>query len=163
MKKILLAFCVAMLCSSIACAQKSDTPHRKTDICYSYDDAGNRINRRSIILNSTPPPNLVSASFTKEKISEVENPEVFEENFNERKISIYPNPTKGNLGVHISGSDFGNKCQAQLFSVMGKCLLQTNLQAGVINTISMTHLSPSMYVLVLIFDDEKLTYKIIKQ
>ena len=63
-------------------------------IAYDYDNAGNRIARKLVLLND---PNYAK--------KHVETPMPVEELLGERKITVYPNPTKGALAVEITGGD----------------------------------------------------------
>lgn len=133
--------------------------YAQNEISYSYDSAGNRIERRLITLKSNVKSAFAGESFSTDRA----DTDVFEEEFKSRKITIYPNPTKGNLSINISGANFNSSCMAQIFSITGKKLRELPVQANSITQLNMNHLPASTYLLILIFDDEKLTYKIIKQ
>lgn len=151
MKKLLLTFCGILLCSLLTYSQNG--------IVYSYDGAGNRIERRVITLKTTSKTALSGENI----LTAIKKDDVFEEQLNERKITIYPNPTRGNVGIDISGADFNTNCQAHLYNLMGKKLMQVQIHMNTVNPIDMNNLPAATYLLVLIFDSEKLTYKIIKQ
>ena len=151
MKRLLFTFCGILLCSLLTYSQNG--------IAYSYDGAGNRIERRVITLRTTSKTALSGETI----LTEIEKDDIFEEQFKERKITIYPNPTKGNVGINISGTDFNTSCQAHLYNLMGKKLMQFQIHTNTVNPIDMNNLPAATYLLVLIFNNEKLTYKIIKQ
>jgi YD repeat-containing protein len=151
MIKILLTFCGICLCSILKV-------HSQTKISYEYDDAGNRIERVIVIDKLS-----ILEPFPEDDQRDNERQKPFEEQFNQRKISIYPNPTKGNLAVNISGIDFNSTCKGLLYSMMGKKIIEFDIQSNTITPVKMDHLSPGMYILILIIDKEKLSYKIVKQ
>lgn len=62
-------------------------------ISYAYDLAGNRISR-TIILSAAP-----------QKAPAEEQSEPFIEQFEQREIKIFPNPTKGILIVEVNGGN----------------------------------------------------------
>lgn len=149
MRKLLLTVSTLLLITLLANAQNS--------VKYSYDSSGNRETRRIITLKS--------ASFSQSAASENElaiEEDVFKEEFKERSITIYPNPTKGNLGINISGADFNSKCRALVYNIRGQKLMDFPVQMNTITPVDMNSLAPATYILILIIDDEKLNYKIVK-
>jgi len=62
-------------------------------ISYAYDNAGNRISR-TILLSTSP-----------QGVKKAEDPVLVEYQIGERKITVYPNPTKGKLAVEITGGN----------------------------------------------------------
>jgi hypothetical protein len=154
MKKILLTITTLILLSFFAKGQ--------TAIEYKYDDAGNRTDQRLVTLNimaSVAPGNFN----TPPRLDELDKSEAFVEDFREREIAIYPNPTRGQLAISINGEDFDTECTAQLFSVTGKKLQELKVNMNTITPVDMRSYTTGLYLLVLIFEDEKLSYKIIKK
>ena len=121
-------------------------------VSYAYDNAGNRISRKVVDLNSNPPH---AKKF-------VEDPPPVEEQLGERKIAIYPNPTKGALAVEITGGNDKDKLSIVLISAQG-IQLQT-MKAEVGKTPVDMHLYPSGWYILRIQAGDKVTeFKIIKQ
>ena len=121
-------------------------------VSYAYDNAGNRISCKIVPLNSNPP----HAKKT------VDDPPPVEEQLGERKIAIYPNPTKGALAVEITGGNDKDKLSIVLMSAQG-IQLQT-LKAEIGKTPVDMHLYPSGWYILRITTGEKVTeFKIIKQ
>ena len=122
------------------------------EVSYAYDNAGNRISRKIVPLNSNPP----HAKKT------VDDPPPVEEQLGERKIAIYPNPTKGALAVEITGGNDKDALRIVLLSAQG-IQLQT-LKAEIGKTPVDMHLYPSGWYILRIQAGEKVTeFKIIKQ
>ena len=75
-------------------------------VSYAYDNAGNRISRKIVGLNSNP---------THAKAT-VENSLPVQEQLGDSKITIYPNPTKGTLAVEIAGGNEKDELNIVLIS-----------------------------------------------
>lgn len=133
--------------------------YAQSEINYSYDSAGNRVERNVIMLKSIAKSASAGENVSNERV----DTNAFEDEFNERKISIYPNPTSGNLAINISGANLSSSCIAQVYNIIGKKLMELPVQMNNVTKLNMNNLPASTYLLILIFDSEKLTYKIIKQ
>ena len=121
-------------------------------VSYAYDNAGNRISRRIVPLNSNP--------LHAKKI--VEDPPPVEEQLGERKITIYPNPTKGALAIEITGGNDKDKLSIVLMSAQGIQLQSMKAEIG--KTPVDMHLYPSgWYILRIQAGDKVKEFKIIKQ
>ncbi len=118
-------------------------------VSYSYDNAGNRISRKIVNLTATPNPTHVKAAAP------------VEEQLGERKISIFPNPTKGALAVQITGGDDKDEMHITLFNADGKQLLNKKVQSGT-TPINMTTFPAAYYILRIKAGDKVTEFKIIK-
>jgi hypothetical protein len=78
-------------------------------ISYEYDASGNRFRRIMV--------SLKSASTATEK-----DKEPIETGWGERKVTIYPNPTRGNLKIRIEGGEDEASYRYTLFSTGGEGL-----------------------------------------
>ncbi len=154
MKKILLTLTSLILLSFITKGQ--------TAVKYEYDDAGNRTVQKFVTLNAMA--SVAPGNFnTPPKLDELDKSEAFVEDFKEREIAIYPNPTRGQLAISINGVEFDTECTAQLFSLTGQRLQELKVNMNTITPVDMRSYTPGLYLLVLIFENEKLSYKIIKK
>lgn len=144
---------------TLICVLASAMLYAQSEINYSYDSAGNRVERKVIMLKSLAKSALAGENFNSESVGV----DVVEDEFKERKIAIYPNPTKGNLAINISGANFKSSCMAHLYNISGRKLMELPIQLNNVTKLNMNNLPASTYLLILIFDSEKLTYKIIKQ
>jgi hypothetical protein len=120
-------------------------------ISYTYDAAGNRTSRTY----------SVSAAVQLKKPLEEPAP-IEEEKMGERTIRIYPNPTKGALGVEILGGDDKEKIRIQLYNLKGIQIQNLPVYSG-INTINMFDCVAGTYILRLVSEKETIEYKIIKE
>jgi hypothetical protein len=120
-------------------------------ISYTYDVAGNRISRTYKVL----------AAVQMKKQLEEPVP-IEEEKVGDRTIRIYPNPTKGALGVEILGGDDKEKIRIQLYNMKGSQIQNLPVYSG-LNTVNMFDCAAGMYVLRLVSEKETIEYKIIKE
>ena len=120
-------------------------------ISYTYDAAGNRTARTY----------SVSAAVQLKKPLEEPIP-IEEEKVGERTIRVYPNPTKGALGVEILGGNEQEKIRIQLYNLKGTQIQNLPVYSG-INTINMFDCTAGMYILRLVSEKETIEYKIIKE
>jgi hypothetical protein len=121
-------------------------------ISYTYDAAGNRTSR---IYTAAAPVHI------KKQPQEV-TPPIEEEKVGERTIRVYPNPTKGALGVEILGGDDKEKIRIQLYNLKGTQIQNLPVYNG-INTINMFDCVAGTYILRLVSEKETIEYKIIKE
>lgn len=122
---------------------------QETEIQYTYDVSGNRIQRQTIVL---PAP---TNDFNLDSLK-------VEETILQSKISIFPNPTHGELNVVISGDVDFKQSSISIFTMDGS-LLQHIEPAKQDNRLSLFHASPGMYILRLIIKGKTESWKIIKQ
>lgn len=141
-KHFYLLFSFLVLLSTVTQAQK---------VAYDYDMAGNRISRKIVELNN---PNYAK--------KHVETPAPIEDQLGERKITVYPNPTKGALAVEITGGDQKDQMILSVFSSQGVQL--QNIKATAITTAVNMSAYPSGYYILRVQAGDKMTeFKIIKQ
>ena len=94
-KHFYLLFSFLVLLTTVTQAQK---------VGYDYDMTGNRISRKVVNLDN---PN------------QTETPVPVKNQLGERKITVYPNPTKGALAVEMTGGDQKDQMSLSLFSSQG--------------------------------------------
>ncbi len=122
-------------------------------ITYQYDNAGNRVSR-AIVLASGP-------SMVKGKTATPDSV-VVQERMGSREIKIYPNPTRGMLGVEIKGGDSNDKLRLQLFAANGSMLINAQATEG-LNPVDLAQQPPGIYVLVIFAGNNRTEYKIVKE
>jgi len=140
--RIVLAVVVCLLIALPAVAQQK--------VSYDYDMTGNRISRRIINLPQSAPKN------------KDEQPEPIKDELGDRKITIYPNPTKGALAVDIQGGDEKDELRAIVFDANGKQILNTTLAIGS-TSLDMNRFPAAWYILRITAGGKITEYKIIKQ
>ena len=179
MKKLII-ISIVLLSAIIAKAQTNQGAGISTSFTYTYDANGNRI-IREFVINNPPqsplaPDSLVDIVNNAEiimpdvsqnnadtaKISDSDNGKPFESALGERKISIYPNPTKGELRVDISNFNPESKGTIYIVDMSGKVVYQnTNITAS--NVIDISHTARTTYVLRLVIDGKSKEWVVVKQ
>ena len=127
-------------------------------IHYDYDDSGNRLKRYIIPLKSA----YISNEDTLKESKEISKKEEFEEKLGEVTIRIYPNPTRGELSVEVSGPGNDETVDYQLFSQTG-LLLITKRKNGFRFTVDMERYPGGMYILRLMIKGKISQWKILKE
>ncbi|MDD2799357.1 MAG: T9SS type A sorting domain-containing protein [Bacteroidales bacterium] len=118
-------------------------------VSFDYDEAGNRISRKVVPLSHA-------------KSNKNPKPDPVVEELGERKVVVYPNPTKGALAVEVTGGDPKDEIRIILFSAQGVIL--QNTAAKVAKTpIDMSGYPDAWYILRVITGDKKTEFKILKQ
>ncbi|MCL2511402.1 MAG: T9SS type A sorting domain-containing protein [Bacteroidales bacterium] len=163
-------------------------------VSYGYDDSGNRTSRTIIMPALAPPPQdsteTVIEDLEEEIVSGVQNPEtgdeksqeVYTDVLSETLISIYPNPTKGELRVASGELKIDN---VEIFDMMGRKQkaegsISTSLNAQRQNealnaqvshltsqvshliSIDISHLPIGTYIMRITAGDEATSWKIVK-
>ncbi len=123
-------------------------------VSYAYDNAGNRISRKVVDLGSNP-------THAKKTVDDTPAPPV-EDQLGERKITIYPNPTKGALAVGITGGSDKDDIRIMVMSSQG-IQLQTMKTAIGTTRIDMKAYPSGWYILKVQAGDKATEFKIIKQ
>jgi hypothetical protein len=138
---LLILFLLSFLSTGIA----------QNTVSYAYDNAGNRISRT--VLLSSKSPHVMKDSIA---------PAPIEEQLGDRKILVYPNPTKGALAVEINGGNDKDNIRIVLFSAQGIQLKNLKVTNG--TTAIDMHLYPSGWFILRVFAGDKVTeFKIIKE
>ncbi|MFV0376511.1 MAG: T9SS type A sorting domain-containing protein [Mangrovibacterium sp.] len=140
-KFLLLSLCLTGLLCSQAAAQ---------DVLYHYDQAGNRTERVIALLRS----------YAEKSVAEA--PQVYEEILAEKEIKIYPNPTRGQLSVSITGMGSTDSGTVLVSDMNGRPLLTKSIQEG-LTPIDLSDRPDGYYLLKIVLGTETSTWKIIKQ
>jgi hypothetical protein len=149
MKNILLLFAVI----SGIFFQANETYGQNT-ISYHYDAAGNRVERTIVLhASSTKSTQADTTSQTKE--------DVLEEKMGEQKVLIYPNPTKGQLLVEISGYDQEAASGLYLYNLSGT-LLQSKSPVTGSDLLDLSAFPMGTYVLKIVLGNKKSEWKVVK-
>lgn len=123
---------------------------------YSYDNAGNRISRQFIYLNS----NQLKKSTQRDGL--IEEKEVIEDRIGKLTISIFPNPTAGILTITASGLDENSSSSIAIYSTNGAKIKQVSPIENT-NTINLSGEPEGLYILIFTKDNETSKWKIIKR
>lgn len=139
----------------VCCFLKSNAQYT---IEYIYDNAGNRTHRTIIPLTTKAPDgNQTETNKTVESILPAT------EQLGDRKVEVFPNPTKGRLLVRITGGKQEETYSFILYNSTGIQIYEGKLNGSGDFPIEMEQYSNGIYILLLKTDKEKLSYKIIKE
>jgi len=127
---------------------------------YIYDDSGNRKERSCIVLKSKLQENSSSSGVNEQK-SENVLPVI--DVIGERTIKIYPNPTKGQLILRITGAEYNETHSYNLFGINGNLILSGQGVGSVDIPIDMSSCINGIYILVVKSNGEQTSYKVIKE
>jgi hypothetical protein len=119
-------------------------------ISYTYDAAGNRIQRSYAAARSSVAPTEEAAEISAEEPAVVCD------------LRLYPNPTDGLLTVEITGFTAATRARIELYSSTGR-LLDRLTEVEAVNTLDMTAFPAGVYFLRAEIDDRILSRKVIKK
>ena len=119
---------------------------------YSYDDSGNRIQRKCIELKS----GSISRNNHGEQIKKE-----FEDLVNGQEIKIYPNPTKGMLKIEIPDLK-ENNARLMVFNNQGQLIKEIKVNSN-FSEINLSNHPSGMYILKILIGQNSSEWKIIKE
>jgi hypothetical protein len=125
----------------------------QTTVSFGYDEAGNRKSRYI-------PLGGQSQAFY-ETITAVDK--VYDENLGDnKKLLIYPNPTKGELRIDVQGYEDESNVIISLFSLTGSLLITKKVVSGS-ETLDLSGYPNASYVLKVVLQDKTSEWVIIKE
>jgi hypothetical protein len=132
-------------------------------ISYLYDAAGNRTDRL-LTLNSTPltKSGSIYNAETDSLKKDYEPKDIFNDQVGESKITIYPNPTSGQLVVKLEGQEEGIPVSLKVYSLGGKLVFNRD-HAGIFTNVDISGNPPGIYILKIKAGDKSSEWKIIKK
>jgi hypothetical protein len=123
---------------------------------YTYDAAGNRETRTVIYL---------SEKIDDKKTSEIDDQSdmlSFSDKIGEHSISIFPNPTKNDLKIEITGIESSSDSRLEVYSSSGKRIYKDEKLKSK-NTVDFSGRPAGTYLLKILIDGKSCTWKIIKE
>jgi hypothetical protein len=122
----------------------------QTAVEYTYDAAGNRIQRKVIVVKSPEQVNdsLLNIPFLEEvSVAEVEGLASVSEHLGNMRVSLHPNPSSDFIYITIAFSDMEKESvQLQLYDLNGR-LLQNKTLTELNYTMNLLPYAPGSYVL----------------
>ncbi len=141
---------------------------------YGYDASGNRISRTIVMKQMAPAPQDSSENAIKEQEAMANVPGQFDDNQNaafqeiyadmlsEAAITIYPNPTKGQLSVRITNLPQNTTSALELFDIRGRSLVRKEAVSEY-NELDISHQPVGTYLMQITIGSSVTTWKIIRQ
>jgi hypothetical protein len=128
-------------------------------VYYSYDQAGNRTYRGLIKLASfKSTAALDSNNIQKNR----DDQQIFQDKLGDKVITIYPNPTQGELQIEMSGYEDVTVSGLYLYTLSGTLLKKLNQITNSL-ILDLSNYPPGTYLLNIILDDKKFEWTIIKE
>lgn len=119
---------------------------------YEYDESGNRLSRKVILLSSKQDQTRQDKS-GQESINEL---------MDTFSITIYPNPTRENLTISTQSASNNPLTELMLYNTQGK-LLYKDKNNNNTNTINMSMYDKGIYLLIIMIEGNRKEFKVIKQ
>lgn len=118
-------------------------------VLYTYDAAGNRtITQREIIYN-------------RQSDGDSSEQRTYQDSLSFSRITIYPNPTQGDLKIEITGTDSFDDSSMGIYSMNG-ILLYHKDRLSAVNEIDITDYPDATYLFVIRINGKNSVWKIIK-
>ncbi len=152
-----MLFAAAMLLCSMTTIAQSNTEA----IEFQYDLAGNRIMRQVIILEKKSMMDD-DAELTGDPSKSYNNQVNYGEVIGQIKVSIFPNPNGGQFRVEIHNAENEINGKLYLHTLDGNLIYQED-HLGINTEIDISTRQNGAYILSVIINGEKKTWKIIKQ
>jgi hypothetical protein len=134
--------------------------YAQTSICFNYDVSGNRASR---MVSSNGCGKSIPKTTTKSNTTDsLANKQLQTASLGEMKITLYPNPTKGQLTIAVSNIPINTHGEIVLCDLSGKLIFtQNTIQANTLLDLSAQ--SKGIYVLKIWAGDKLGKWKVIKQ
>lgn len=123
----------------------------QSKVCYTYDKAGNRTNRTIC---------LKSKEATSDSVSIAKIP--ITENMGEMVITLYPNPTKGQLKIQITNKTCETEGVLELYDLSGR-LVKVQKTVGESTMLDISRYPLGIYLMRIRICDKVSEWRIIKE
>jgi hypothetical protein len=165
MKQLALLIITALY-FAVGYGQTSTTTDEYPAYEYTYDEAGNRIKRKFILLElREAPPELTDMLQAIEEIEQGNNTldeTDYSDKVDGRTIAIYPNPTKGQLKLEIGDVSNINQAYIRVTDISGKELFYNDkLETTMLYDLS--NQADGMYLMTISINGKRSEWKIIKK
>jgi len=127
-------------------------------ITYDYDNSGNRVKKYIVVQKKS---DHIEEEYITDTLSKA-NPDKVVDELNEVKVTIYPNPTQGQLNIEVSGLASAEMMGYQLYSQTG-VLLQSQKSAGSYFSVDLSQYPTGIYILILVNKDSRSEWKVFKK
>ncbi|MDL2215219.1 leucine-rich repeat domain-containing protein [Dysgonomonas sp. OttesenSCG-928-M03] len=113
-----------------------------------YDDSGNRVERKVIVLDTRAAQTITEPKVLTEKIAN-------------HSVKIYPNPTQGQINIDIDNAD-SISADVSIFTLNGKLITKDKVQTSG-GHLDLSNNPAGIYILKINIDGEVSSWKIIKK
>ena len=135
-------------------------------VSFQYDASGNRLSGKTILITSDTPDPAEAPELPEEKEEDTEEtqdetPAEFSEIIGEITVSIYPNPTEGQLKVAVAGHPEKETIVVRLYDLSGRTITQKESGASPVD-LDITSQPKGTYILIVRIGAYQSDWKIIK-
>ncbi len=123
----------------------------QSHVTYTYDNAGNRTTRQTIIIKNTK-----ENDYKENKIGGVND------NFGKGNITVYPNPVKSILRVQFTDINIKNEIILQLYDISGK-LLKTEKTKDYVTNMDLSDNTAGVYILKIVSGNSRAEFTVVKE
>ena len=121
---------------------------------FGYDAAGNRISRMGIILNkATQNVDTTGNILSDSSLYDNEAKQQYQANIDDYVITVYPNPTTGELKIDISNFEEGTKGSIFITDIQGKFIYKKDVIYD-INTINLSNVASGQYLMRIVINNK---------
>lgn len=132
----------------------------ESNIEYTYDNSGNRTARQVVVIKNNA---LKSASVATNK-EETENlAESVTSQWNDIVVSVFPNPTAGDLSIRFAGVLDSGNMTFYIYSANGVKITEGSINPTGLKTLPFSNLTKGIYILILKNGNDSMQWKIVKQ
>jgi hypothetical protein len=153
MKKLITIALISLLLQALVLPQQ--TSAQTTNFEFTYDDAGNRIQRTVLELKSAEQQDNTTAQASAEDA-------FFNEKLGKYNLNVFPNPATSSINISISGDNSDEDMLIELRDLQGRLL---SSQVAVLGTTKMdvSNHAAGAYILHIRIGEEISVWKIIKE
>jgi hypothetical protein len=137
----------------------ADLKAQDQNIVYEYDASGNRIKRRIVPKTKSMSEKVSNDSISNDDLTDITD---FADIKDTLGVKIYPNPTSGILEVEIANLQGNQKARLYLYTNTGRLVKQVD-KLYRRQSIDISDQPAGIYLLLIMIDEKKVAYTIIKQ
>ena len=130
---------------------------------FGYDAAGNRISRMGIILNkATQNVDTTGNVLSDSCLYNNEAKQQYQANIEDYVITVYPNPTTGELKIDISNFEEGTKGSIFITDIQGKYIYKTDVIYDK-NIINLNYVASGQYLMRIVLNNKNHEFFVLKE
>ncbi len=130
---------------------------------FGYDAAGNRISRMGIILNkATQNVDTTGNVLSDSCLYNNEAKQQYQANIEDYVITVYPNPTTGELKIDISNFEEGTKGSIFITDIQGKYIYKTDVIYDK-NIINLNYVASGQYLMRIVLNNKNHEFFVFKE
>ena len=141
----------------------SITANSQVQYHFGYDAAGNRISRMGIILNkATQNVDTTGNLLSDSSLYSNEAKQQHQANIDDYVITVYPNPTTGELKIDISNFEEGTKGSMFITDIQGKYIYKTDVIYDK-NIINLSNVASGQYLMRIVINNKNHEFFVLKE